>query len=238
MAWLIRSLRAAPPSEVTLTALAGSVDDPRGEKALGKWFEAFDIRGLAVTWGMIGAEGDWSLASQMIQSAVPHELAYRISTARLGDSLPLLESQSAVAHQVDIPLRTMIRAGCGIHPGVLARLGVNALVRLDELGQKRQSGFLRSYGWNQWEVLITDLVPASLGLTESTQLLARLMVAKRDDAQLHLLWDLTKLAKCPRTPTLRLLDGMAELVRRNHISVSTLGHQAQLASQRSGLSAA
>ncbi len=205
---------------------------------LRKWFAAFDERQLPITWASIGPGGSWSLAQPIIESNVPHELAYRLSTGPLEESLPMLETQAAIARRAAIPLRSLVHATTGIHPAVLTRLGVGALVGLDPLGPKRQSGHLRCHGWEQWEVLISDWIPESLGLTQSTQLMARLHVAKRDDAQLHFLWPLENLDRPPRSPALRLLDCAADLARRNQIRVTTLGMLAESASAERGSRAA
>lgn len=227
-----------PPAEVSLTLLPGTPTNGAEEESLRQWFAAFDERQLPVTWGSIGPRGNWSLARPIIESAVPHELAYRVPTGQLEESLPLLETQAAIARRAALPLRAMIHAGAGIHPAVLSRLGVGALVRLDAVGPKRPSGHVRSHGWGRWEVLVSDVIPESLGLTESTQLMARLYVAKRDDAQLHFLWPLADLARPPRSPALRLLDCAADLAHRNQIRITTLGKVAETASGQLGSQAA
>jgi hypothetical protein len=227
-----------PPAEVSLTVLPCTPANGEGEEGLRRWFTAFDERRLPVTWGSMGAEGSWSLAEPIIKSTVPHELAYRVPAGPLEETLPVLESQAAIARRVALPLRTIVHAVAGIHPAVLTRLGVGAIVRLDSATTKRQSGHVRSHGWGQWEVLVSDLIPDSLGLTESTQLMARLHVAKRDDAQLHFLWPLVDLTRPPRSPALRLLDCAADLAHRNQIRLTTLGKVAEVASGQTGAQAA
>lgn len=211
---------------------------PAEAKVLRAWFAAFDERQLPATWATLGPGGDWTLAQGIIESLVPHELAYHLPKGALAEFLPELETQAALAQRAALPLRTMVHSIGGIHPAVIARLGVAALVSLDSHSFQRQSSHVRSHGWGQWEVLPSDVVPQALCLTESTQLIARIFVAKRDDARLHFLWPLADLTQAPRSPALRLLDCAGNLAHRNQIEVATLGRVAERASGQRGTRAA
>jgi hypothetical protein len=238
MAWLLKSLRNAPPAAVALTVASTLPDHRVAAEKLDSWFSAFDQRGLRATWASVGQPGGWHLGQRVIASEVFHELAYTTAPHRVASELPEFERQRAIAERAALPLRSLATLGGGIHPSITARLGVTALVTLDPDSPPLPTSPIRSHGWNQWEVAVAQRVPFDLGLIESTQLIARLYVAMRDDVTLHLLWDLATLADPPRSPALRLLDALADFSRRNQIEITTMGALAAAASHPLGKMAA
>jgi len=211
---------------LTLTfASTNAARRPEAE-ALRPWFQSLDERGLPASWAVVGRATPRPFARQLVQSAVPHELAYWTTPGAIGHELAELQQHAALAQRAALSLRSLVSLGGGIHPAVTARLGVQAIVRLDAPEHSFQTVVPRSHGWNQWDVPVTDRVALDMGLTEATQVLARIYVAKRDGVSLHLLWALATLDRPPRSPALRLLDALADLARRNHIEVLTLSQVA------------
>jgi hypothetical protein len=238
MAWLIKSLRNAPPAIVALTAASTVLGHEVGQDQLDPWFHAFDQRGLAVTWAALRQSAGWQVARRMVTSHVAHELAYATAPQAIAHDLPLLDQQRSIARRAALPLRSLVTSGGGIHPSIMARLGVEAIVMLEPCSTPLPTTLVRSHGWNQWEITVAQRIRFDMGLTESTQLIARLHVALRDGATLHFLWDLATLHRPPRAPALRLLDCLADFSRRSQIEVATIGQLAGSASRPSSRLAA
>lgn len=224
MAWLSRSLRSSPPGQISITAaFSQHTEEPLTAEALAPWFRCFDQRNLPVTWGIVEGNGGWHLGPSLIESRVPHELAFWTDQSSLLPSIPEFERQRDFARKLQVPLRTLVTTHLGLHPTLLSRLGIASLVRLMDDRPSSRTGMFRAMGWNCWETSITERLGVGPSFADAMHLVARLHLLVRESSSMNLLIDLEGLGGPPRSGVLRVVDCLADFANRGLVQVRTVG---------------
>ncbi|MGI9457257.1 MAG: hypothetical protein ACR2NU_11900 [Aeoliella sp.] len=224
MPWFSKSLRRSQPARITLTTTAAA--GARADALLASWFLEFDSRGLPATWGVVTDDGGWPLGPQLLQSQVGHELAMRMPQAGGDRGWTGIAAQATLARRAQLPLRSLIVSGDGVHPSLLARLGVEAVVTCSK-GRLSRTGSLRAMAWNLWEIPVTDAAPQDATRSRSQRFTSRLDAVIRHSTRMHLLLELGEGSEW----LLSFLDGLAELRNRGIIVIETVGMAAAEASR-------
>lgn len=223
---LSRLFRNRRPGRLAITVVPGGQPSPG---AVGQVFKLLDERHLPATWAVATGRGKLPLADRLLVSRSPHEIAYFPRSAELADDVPGLEAQHQIAQRVEVPLATFVSRKAGVHPSLLARLGVVALV---PAGVRSRTGQVRSVAWGIWEAPCTDLLSHFSAETRGA-MQARLNQALRGSVNLHLVWRIEANVQGESERTaVELLDMVAELSYRNWLVVEPIAVVARAETRR------
>ena len=227
MRWFSRRHRQTTTAKVAITTVP-AVDSLSAAQNLEQWARVFallDTRDVPATWALRPAETRL-LAAQMVASQVQHELGFAAPAEGFTHSLPSFRQQLQLAQKVELPLRTLATTTAGIHPSLLSRLGVQAVVPLDRRSSSR-TGQLRALAWNTWECPATHVAPLPCSAETMAQLTQSLEHCVRRATRMHLVLEL-------RFPIIRnelealekWLDTASDYAQRGWLKLETVGQQA------------
>lgn len=226
--WLRR-----PESPRMAITLAGSIRGNIGSQAeIEKWSDCFrelDQRGLSATWASVVPTGSVALAAELVASRTAHELSFRMGDRNVAESLAPLEERAAVLRDVGLPLRSLVCDSPSVHPGVMTRLGVEALISVSPEARTTRTGSLRAVAWNQWETPLSDRCTTAPSAHRMNQLANRLNDCIKHGWTMHLL---CVVEGKPSGELLRLFDQVSQYAQRGWIVVEPTGQLAENASRR------
>lgn len=241
MRWLSRRVQVAGAPKIAIT-----VAQPNCAKTPGLsgtdgidsacWMDAFeqlDARRLPATWATVLGPDRPLLDSQLVASDTPHELAFYAATDNMASLLLAFKKQRSVFDRAKICLRTLVSDRVGVHPSVLANLGVQAMVPIGSEAQLSRTGSLRAVAWDQWEAPPTLCLRHHQLETDTQRLMTQLRQMSQQTARMHLLWEpWVSGSEVALSRLERALDHIAQLYQRGWVQVETAGAAAQQISLR------
>lgn len=229
MRWYSRLFRNGPAGRLAMTIVPGGGQPP---EAMQRIVELLDRRRLPAAWAVVTGGDGLPLAHGLLASKCPHELAYLPAPASLSRSMPSLLAERVVASRIGLPLRTFVDQGAGVHPSLLARLGVTALVPVGSDAPRSRTGQLRSVAWGIWEAPLTVRL-STHDLPEAREaMLSRLAQLLEGSRGMHLLWQIDHLLRGERQEVaIELLDLVAEFCHRDWLEVQPVGAIAEAQSR-------
>lgn len=242
MRWLSRRVQGESVPRITITVMQPScARTPRLSGFAGTqstaWdnaFELLDALSLPATWATVIGPDRPALGTQLVASQVPHELAFHARNADLAKLLSAFKKQQLLIRRASVPLRTLLSDSAGVHPSVLAGLGVQAVVPVGRVANLSRTGSPRAMAWQQWELPPTLRLRADQLSTDSLALTAQLRLLQQQSGRLHLLWEPTVDAnQAAQARIAEALNHIANLNRRGWVQVETSGAAADNASLRS-----
>ena len=240
MRWISRQIRDDQPTRVSITVAGLAAwhpsqlaDSIRSQHAIEQWhsaFSALDSRNLPATWAVVESTaagpraGFWKLGHEMVASPVRHELAFRHRTSGLDRVTGEFAKHVAFADQLQLPLRTFVTDAVGIHPAVLSKLGVHALVTVPPGTAPSRTGSLRAIAWDTWRAPITNRIESRSTSQQCKKLNGRLCKLLDSTHRLHLL---LLIDGPPSAALLHAFDEIADYARRGWVIAETIGQAAE-----------
>lgn len=235
MRLLSRWLRAVGPPRVSLLIMphfetSEVADQETWELALSE----LDRRQIPATWAVVDGSGRWTLGAALVTSRETHEMAFVARESNMATLVTDFRRQAHLAQRVRLALRTLVTTTSGIHPSLLAQLGVEAVVPLTKTeSAPSPTGSLRGVSWGTWEVPVTDELGTPTKPMECKRLLTRLNMMLSQSTRMNLVWRLGRLESSRQLrPALRFFDLLADLRNRGWLHVETYGTAAAAATSR------